>query len=96
MYQVTRKSIRMGGKKYEPGDKINIGDRTAKLLSDRVEEIDAIPFEPSTLTNSEIEEAVQDVDDVDLIEKLLDAEQSGDNRTGAIEALEERIDELTE
>ena len=96
MYQVTRKSIRMGGKKYEPGDKINIGDRTAKLLSDRVEEIDTIPFEPSTLTNSEIEEAVQDVDDVDLIEKLLDAEQSGDNRTGAIEALEERIDELTE
>lgn len=96
MFRITRGTIRQGGELYEVGDEIELDERTAAQLSDRVEAVEELPFDPSELTNDGVEEAVQDVDDIDVLQQLVDTEQSGSDRTGAIEALEDRIDELTE
>lgn len=45
-------------------------------------------------SNSEIEEAVQDFDSVDNLEKLLEVEKELKDRKGAKEAINNRIDEL--
>lgn len=48
-------------------------------------------IDPSEHTISELEEALEDVDDPDELEAILDAEQEGENRAGAKEAIEERL-----
>lgn len=47
-------------------------------------------------TNAEVGEAVADIDDVDTLEALLDAELEGDNRKGAVGHIESRINELAD
>ncbi|QLG63088.1 hypothetical protein [Halorarum salinum] len=50
---------------------------------------------PQELTVDELERRVQDVTDVDLLERILAAEtESNDPRSTAVDALENRLDEL--
>lgn len=50
--------------------------------------------DPSELTNPELDDRVQDVDDVDLLEAIRAAEVAGEDRTGAKSSIDARIDEL--
>lgn len=47
-------------------------------------------------TNAEVGEAVEDIDDLDTLHELLDAELEGENRKGAVGHIESRIEQLTE
>jgi hypothetical protein len=51
---------------------------------------------PSDLTVEELRERIGDVDDVDLLEAIKDAEKEGKNRETAKDALKTRIRELRE
>lgn len=56
--------------------------------------IDDLDPHPDDRTISELEERVADVDDVELLETILEAEQEDDPRTGAVDAVQDRLDEL--
>jgi len=49
------------------------------------------PFDPTEKTVDELEEALADVDDIDELEALADAESVGEDRTTALEAIRDRI-----
>lgn len=49
---------------------------------------------PSDLTVSELEDRIQDVDDTSLLHGILDAEIEGENRSTAVDAIEDRIQDL--
>lgn len=44
----------------------------------------------------QIKEAMEKVEDIELLKRILEAEKQGDNRKGCIDALEDRIKELEE
>lgn len=52
--------------------------------------------EPGPLDGSvdDLEAYIEDVDDVDVVQRLIDAETAGKSRKGALAALEARRDEL--
>lgn len=52
-------------------------------------------MEPTQLTVEEIENEVADVDDLDTLQDALSAEEDGDDRTTAKDAIVARIDEVT-
>ncbi|WEL29857.1 hypothetical protein [Haloferax volcanii] len=56
--------------------------------------VDDLDPHPEDLTVVELEERIDDVDDVDLLETIKEAEEETENRTGAIDAVENRLDEL--
>jgi len=49
------------------------------------------PFDPTEKTVDELEDALADVDDVDELEDLGEAEEHGDARSTALEAIDDRI-----
>lgn len=51
-------------------------------------------FHPTDHTVDEIEERLEDVTDIDDAEAILELEQAGNARTTAVDAIEERLDEL--
>jgi hypothetical protein len=46
---------------------------------------------PSDYTIDELEDELESIDDSDILSELLEAEANGDNRTGAKEAIEQRL-----
>lgn len=52
--------------------------------------------DPTELTVSELEAHVADVDDADELATLREAEKAGDDRVTALEAIDERLDEVGE
>jgi len=80
----------------EPADDSSDGDKPADGGEpDGDEKPDADPH-PSELTVSELRNRVDDVDDPALLEAILGAEQEGDSRTTAVEAIEARLDAVQE
>jgi hypothetical protein len=55
---------------------------------------DAVAFDPSEQTNDEITELVQDVDNVEELDAIKELETADKNRTGALDAIDDRLDEL--
>lgn len=55
---------------------------------------DKLPFDLDVATNADVKEYVSDIDDIDVLEQLLDAELDGQNRKGATRAIDNRIEEL--
>lgn len=53
-----------------------------------------LPFNPEDHTNSEIEDRVAEIDDVETLRALRNLEAEQEDRTGATDAIEDRIDEL--
>jgi len=56
--------------------------------------IDDLDPHPSDLTIPDLEERIDDVEDVDLLKTIKDAEKATEDRTGAKDALDDRIAEL--
>lgn len=52
------------------------------------------PIDPDDHTVPELREAVEDIDDPEALDAILSAERDGENRTTAIEAIEERLNSL--
>lgn len=69
------------------------GDATASDNSEP-EPVDVDPH-PGDLTVSELEDRVEDIDDVELLEAILAAEQEdGSPRSTAVDAIQDRINDL--
>lgn len=60
------------------------------------DEGDSHGFNLADSNNSEVEEYVAEVDDVDVLEDLLEDEEAGEDRKGAKSAIESRLEELRE
>jgi electron transfer flavoprotein alpha subunit len=58
------------------------------------EEPDPADVDPSELTIADIANMVRDIDDVDVLEDLLEREQDGKDRNGAITQIENRIESV--
>ncbi|ELZ48986.1 hypothetical protein C464_06230 [Halorubrum coriense DSM 10284] len=69
---------------------------TAKEGADTTDSDDEIVVDPdpSDLTVDELRDRIDDVDDVDLLEAIKDAEEEGKNRETATDALKQRIRSL--
>lgn len=50
------------------------------------------PIDPGDHTVSELEDALEEVEDPEALDAILEAERSGENRTTALEAIEERLE----
>lgn len=73
------------------------GVEVAPLLAGDVDPEDAdgtLPFDPGDHTNAEVAERVAEVDDAETLEALKDLEAQQQDRTGATEAIADRLDEL--
>lgn len=55
-----------------------------------------LAVDPAELTVAELEEALADIEDLELLELMLAAEQEGEERQGALAALNARIAEVDE
>ena len=60
------------------------------------EEIDADEIDPGDLTLAELGNALRNVDDVAVLEGIREAEQTGQDRKGAHDLIDNRIDALTQ
>ena len=80
----------------EPVDDSSGGDEQAGGGGqDGDEKPDADPH-PSELTVSELRNRVDDVNDPALLEAILEAEEDGDDRTTAVEAIQARLNAVQE
>lgn len=52
-------------------------------------------LDPSAYTVADLEAELADIDDADELASILDAEQAGENRTTAVEAIEARLDAVS-
>jgi hypothetical protein len=52
-------------------------------------------LDPSEHTIDELEAQLDEIDDPDALEEIRDAETSGEDRTGAIEAIDDRLDSVS-
>ncbi|GAB7010467.1 hypothetical protein [Halorubrum trueperi] len=77
----------------EPDDGDGVDDDGADGEEGGEDEIVVDP-DPSDLSVEELSERIADVDDVELLAAIQDAEEEGEDRTTAIDALEKRIAEL--
>jgi hypothetical protein len=55
-----------------------------------------LPFNPEDHTNDEIEERAADIDDPEAVRALRNLEAEQKNRNGALDALDSRVDDLTD
>jgi len=53
-------------------------------------------LDPSEYTIQELGPAIQDIDDLEALEAILEAEKDGDNRKGAVTLIESRIEKFSE
>ena len=96
--QVDRAQFRHDGEQYERGDVLEVPKRTFDRHSFslvRVEDdtnSDDGLSDPGDLTVDEIEALAEDLDTNDLI-NLRELEKEGDNRSTALDAINEQIDE---
>jgi hypothetical protein len=52
------------------------------------------PLDPGDHTVADLREAIADIDDADALRAVGDAEEAGENRTTALEAIDARLSEL--
>ena len=71
-----------------------IESRIENLQEDE-EEIDADEIDPGELTLAELGNALRNVEDVETLERIRDAEEAGQDRSGAQELIDNRIDALS-
>jgi len=70
-------------------------DADFESFEDGIETVrDAVAFDPSEHTNDEIAELVEDVDSAEELDAIRELETAGKNRTGALDAIDDRLDEL--
>lgn len=55
---------------------------------------DELPFDPADLTVDELEERIADIDDVETLDAIGQAEDEGKSRETAFEAINDRLDDL--
>lgn len=102
-----RAYIRPLEQRFEIGDRVDVDEEMAAYLCDergdfgRVLEKDdseavddELPFDPADLTVDELEERIADIDDVATLDALGQAEDEGKSRETALEAIDDRLDEL--
>jgi electron transfer flavoprotein alpha subunit len=53
-------------------------------------------LDPSEYTIPELGPAIKEIEDIETLEAILDAERAGDDRTGAVALIESRIEKFTE
>lgn len=73
------------------------GETAARLLGEVIDADDADgtpPFNPGDHTNDEVAERVADIDDTEVLTALKNLEEQQQDRTGATDAIEERLTEL--
>ena len=107
-HRVTHKRIRRSSDEvYYEGDEFEPTDAELSAFGDRLEPVDddpddeedpppedELPFDPADYTNDEVAEEVEDVDDAAELEALLEAEQEDQDRSGATDAIESRLEEV--
>ena len=73
-------------------------DETLDQFQEALEDGDPepLPFNPEELTNSEIEEEVAEIDDEETLVALRNLEQDQQDRKGATDAIEARLEEVRE
>lgn len=96
--RVDRAQFRHDGEQYERGDVLEVPKRTFDRHSFSLERVeddtnsDDGLSDPGDLTVDEIEALAEDLDTNDLI-IIRELEKEGDNRTTALDAIDEHIDE---
>lgn len=95
---------RVAGHTFEPGDEADISDGLADHLvdtgaftvvgGDGSQPWPPEDYIPSKHTVAEIREGVAEIDDPEQLERLAEAEEAGENRTTALEAIDDRLAEL--
>lgn len=107
-HRVVGKYWEHGDERYEPGDACAPPDSALAHHPDRFEPLpddyhdepaDDEPVgsvDPMEFTVNELADHVADVDDPEYLEALLDLERASDDRVGAVDAIEERLAEVTE
>lgn len=103
-YRVTHRFIQRGDDRVEAGEEFEPDDVEIDAFGDRLELVDetedeepeaeSVSFHPSDNTINELEEHIEDVDDLSELEALRAIEEQNDNRAGAKQIIDERIDEL--
>lgn len=109
-HKVVGKHIFRGRERVEVGQIIDPSDAELAAFGDRLEPVDdpddeedpppevgeSLPFNPADCTNDEVAENVADVDDEEALRALLNLEQEQKDRDGATEAIQDRLDEVSE
>lgn len=99
-HRVTHKRIKRPDGVYEKGDTFEPTEAELESFSDRLEAVDeddesgTLPFNPESNTNDEVAEKVEDIEEESTLRALLNLERQQKDRTGAIEAIEARLDEV--
>jgi hypothetical protein len=74
---------------------VEADDADAESFEEGIETVrDAVSFDPSDHTNDEIAELVEDIDNADELPAIRELEKHDQNRSGALDAIDERLDEL--
>lgn len=60
------------------------------------EESDGLDPHPGDLTVDELEDRISGVDDPDLLQRIRDTEEAADDRSGALDAIDARLNDLDE
>lgn len=98
-HRVIRTSIqRSNGDVFEPGDEIEPTEAELSAFGDNLEPVQEetpdVSLDPSEYTVSELETEIEDYDSVSALQEVREAEEEGKDRATALEAIDERIDEL--
>lgn len=78
----------------EPTELLSADTSDESVEDDTETEPDAVAFDPSDNTNAEVAELVEDVDTVEELDAIRELETADKNRTGALDAIDDRLDEL--
>ena len=79
----------------ESGDSDEEGEETDESdVNEVAGESGTLPFNPEAKTNDDIADRVADIDDPETLQALLNLEEEQQDRTGATDAIEDRLDEL--
>ena len=65
-------------------------------LEEEDEELDVDGIDPADHTLAELGNAIRKIDEVDVLEALLEEEQAGKDRKGAVDLIENRIDSISQ
>ncbi|SNZ18163.1 hypothetical protein SAMN06269185_3273 [Natronoarchaeum philippinense] len=76
-------------------EQIDADDAGFESFEDGIETVrDAVSFDPAERTNDEIADLVEDIDNREELAAIRDLEQHEQNRSGALDAINDRLDEL--
>lgn len=79
-----------------PDDNPNVADEGNLDLPEDDAESGDLPFDPSSNTVSDIEDRVSEIEDPEALRAVRSLEADDKNRTTAIEAIEERLDQVND